>query len=83
MGFFTTLLTFPVSGPLHGVRWIAQHMAEQAEQEFYDPAVIKEQLRALEYSYELGEVDDDTFDALEDALMERLEASRAQPKRTP
>ena len=48
MGILLTLLGLPLIGPLHGVAWVAAQVAEQAEREHNDPAVVRRELEELE-----------------------------------
>ncbi len=72
MGFLRNLLTFPVSGPIHGTTFIARKILEQAENELYDPNKVKRGLMELEARYDMGEIDDDEYDRLEAELLQRL-----------
>jgi len=76
MGSLLDLLTLPVSGPIKGVLWVARKVAEQAEKEFYDEDAVRGKLLELELRYDLGEIDEEEYEALEEALMERLREIR-------
>jgi hypothetical protein len=76
MGFLFDLLTFPVTGPIKGVVWIAEKVAEQAELEFFSEDKIRGQLMELELRYDLGEIGKEEYLAAEDILLERLRAAR-------
>ncbi|MFI8965982.1 gas vesicle protein GvpG [Streptomyces sp. NPDC053493] len=71
MGLLSQLLTLPVA-PMRGVVWVAQQVADKAEQEYYDPAPVWRALGDLEESLRAGEIDQETFDLLEDQLLDRL-----------
>jgi chorismate mutase len=75
VGLITGLVTLPLA-PLRGVVAIAEQIRRQAEEEFYDPVRIREQLAAVERSRASGELTDDEATALEDELVERLVAAR-------
>jgi Gas vesicle protein G len=78
MGLIGELLLLPLA-PVRGTGWVLRQVLEQAEREFYDPAVIQRELAALEARLEAGEIDEAEFDRLEDALLDRLEeANRRQ-----
>lgn len=84
MGILSTLLTLPVSGPIKGALWVAQKIHESAEAELHDPAAIKRALIDMERRLDAGEIDEETFEAAETVLLDRLmEAQRrsraAQP----
>ncbi|WP_030273741.1 gas vesicle protein GvpG [Streptomyces sp. NRRL B-24484] len=84
MGLLTGLLTLPLA-PVRGVVWVAERVAEAAEQQFYDPAPIEEALKALEQDLLAGRIDEATFEEREDELLDRLDeirlhwASRGMP----
>ncbi|MBI4770538.1 MAG: gas vesicle protein GvpG [Chloroflexi bacterium] len=72
----TKLLTFPVTGPIWGVVWLARKVAEQAERELYDADAIQGQLMELELRYDLGEIGEEEYLQAEDILLERLRVIR-------
>ena len=66
------LLTFPVSGPISGGRWVLQTLLDEAERRHYDTAAIQEQLAQAERMHRAGEIDDAAFDEMEESLLQRL-----------
>lgn len=72
----TDLLALPVSGPLRLTMWIVRTLAERAEAELYDEGKIRKDLAQLEMRFEAGEIDEATFEQLEEELMARLRESR-------
>jgi len=76
MGLFK-LLTFPVSGPVTGTRWLLQTILDEAERRHYDPAAIRQQMADLESQHQTGRISDQEFDRREEALLERLLEARA------
>ncbi len=76
MGFLIDLLTFPVLGPIKGVIWIAEKVAEQVEKELYDEDAVRGQLMELELRYDLGEISEEEYLEAEEALLERLRIIR-------
>jgi hypothetical protein len=76
MGLITGLLTLPLA-PVRGTAWLAERIQEQAEQEYYDEDAIRGQLMELEEARLSGAYDEEEIAAAEDALIERLMASRA------
>jgi len=80
MGLFK-LLTFPVSGPVTGTRWVLQTLLEEAERAYYDPAAIRQQMADLEAKHAAGLISEEELDRLEEALLERLmEARQRRPE---
>jgi len=75
MGLITGLLTLPLA-PVRGVGWVAEQLADQAEQEMYDEGRIMRELAALELSHDAGEIDDEQLEGQVDRLLERLEEGR-------
>ena len=76
MGFLVNLLTLPVKGPIDGVAWIAQKLAEHAEDELYDAGAVRGQLTELEMRYDLGEMSEEEFFEAEETLLARLRMIR-------
>jgi hypothetical protein len=80
MGLFK-LLTFPVSGPVSGTRWVLQTVLDEAERRHYDPVAIRQQMADLEAQHRTGGISDEEFDRREEALLERLIESREYHQR--
>lgn len=75
MGLITGLLTLPLA-PVRGVAWVAEQVADQAEQELYDEGRIMREIAAVELAHDAGEIDDDRLAEQIDLLLERLEEGR-------
>jgi hypothetical protein len=71
MGLLTGLLTLPLA-PVRGVVWLAEQIRDQAEQELYDPAVIRRQLAQVDEALAAGELSDGEAAELQDELLDRL-----------
>ena len=80
MGLITGLLGLPLA-PLRGTIAIAEQIRQQAEDEFYDPARIREQLDAVAAARAEGTLSDDEATELEDELVDRLMVARSRPRR--
>jgi hypothetical protein len=76
VGLITGLLTLPVA-PLRGVLAAAEQVRRQAEKEFYDPVLIRQQIDDVARRRESGELSDAEATAWEDELVERLLEGRA------
>lgn len=76
MGLLLKILTFPFSGPIDGALWAAQKLAERAEEVYYDDAPLKSALMQLELQLDLGEIDEETFEAEETKILTRLNEIR-------
>jgi cytochrome c-type biogenesis protein CcmH/NrfG len=70
------LLTFPVSGPMAGVKWTLSTLLSEAERRYYDPALIRQEMSELQHRHQAGLIDEQTFDEQEEALLERLLEAR-------
>ncbi len=70
------LLALPVLGPIKGVYWLAEKIAEEAERELFDETRIRRDLLELQTKYDLGEVSEATYIQREAALLQRLNAAR-------
>ena len=76
MGLISGLLTLPLA-PVRGVAWVGEQVAQEAERELNDETRVRRELAQLEMELELGRIDEQEFEQLEDRLLERLERSRA------
>jgi cytochrome c-type biogenesis protein CcmH/NrfG len=75
MGLLTGLLTLPLA-PVRGTVWVAEQVQQEAERQYYDPAVIRRQLEDVEEMRSSGQITDEEAEEMEDALVERLMESR-------
>lgn len=76
MKFLVDLLTAPVTMPLKGLVWVAEKVAEHAEDQLYDENRIRGQLMELELQLDLGEIDEEGYMEAEEALLDRLRIAR-------
>jgi hypothetical protein len=81
MGLLSDLLLLPVTGPLRGLRFIAEQVKEQVDAEM-DPRRRAERVQAelirLSVRRDLGQISVDEYAAQEAALLEQLNALRAE-----
>jgi hypothetical protein len=75
MGLFK-LLTFPVSGPLAGGKWVLRTLMDEAARKYYDEAAIRQEMQELERRLLSGAISDEAFEQQEEALLERLLQAR-------
>jgi len=78
MGLIGGLLTLPLA-PLRGVMWVADKVKEEAERQWYDPAVIQQAMLEVEQMRESGQMSDADADALEEDLLQRLLEGSGRP----
>ena len=76
MSIIGRVATAPFVGPIKGVMWIVQTLAEHAERELYDEDNIRKDLLRLEQRYDLGEIAIEDFESAEAELLERLNEAR-------
>ncbi|GAA0589562.1 gas vesicle protein GvpG [Streptomyces crystallinus] len=72
MGLLKELLLLPAA-PVRGTFWVLEQVVAQAEQQYYDPSAIRNELALLEEKLMAGEIDEAEFDRREDELLDRLE----------
>lgn len=75
MGLLSGLLTLPLA-PVRGTAWIAEQIAAQAERELGDETTLRRRLAEAEREFELGALNLEEYEAIEDELLERLELVR-------
>ncbi|MEU6091601.1 MULTISPECIES: gas vesicle protein GvpG [unclassified Streptomyces] len=75
-GLVTEILALPLA-PLRGVGWVLDKVARAAEEEFYDPAPVQEELVNLERARTEGRIDDEEFARREEELLHHMEDIRA------
>ncbi len=71
MGLVGGLLTLPLA-PVRGLAWVFDQVVEEAEAQLHDPARIRAELAEAETALERGEIDEETYEALERELLDRL-----------
>jgi hypothetical protein len=71
MGLITGLLGLPAA-PVRGTIAIAEQVRRQAEDAYYDPAVIRRQLEEVARLHEEGELSDAEAAWWEEELLNRL-----------
>lgn len=81
MGLLSALVTLPTA-PVRGVVWVADQVLQEAERQFYDPALIRQQLDDVDQLRRDGLISDDEADEREEELVTRLiETHRADDPR--
>ena len=76
MGLLTTIVFFPVTGPVKGIRWALGKVQHVVEEELTDDSSVKQELMELQMLLELGDIDDEEYVAREAQLMARLREVR-------
>ena len=75
MGLIGEVFLLPAA-PLRLTGWVLRQVVSVAEQEYYDPATVRRELKALEEELTQGRIDAAEFDRREDELLDRLEAAQ-------
>jgi hypothetical protein len=73
---FLKALTFPVTGPFIGTRWIAGVLLEEAERQLYDADGIRQQMAEVERQFQMRQIDGETFERRQEELLARLLEAR-------
>jgi hypothetical protein len=81
MGILSKVLFFPITGPVAGIRWSLNKVAQVVDEELTDDSSIKNELMELQMQLELGDIDDDEYVRREADLMARLREVRAWRER--
>jgi Gas vesicle protein G len=82
MGLLTGLLTLPLA-PVRGTMWVAEQLQAEAARELDDPARLRRQLENAQVAYELGEIDVEEYEQVEEQILARLIAREEQPGNRP
>jgi len=72
VGLLSTILFWPVTGPVAGIKLTLGKVQRVVEDELVDDTPVKESLMELQMRLELGDIDDETYVAEEAALMRQL-----------
>ncbi|HEY9252263.1 MAG TPA: gas vesicle protein GvpG [Nocardioides sp.] len=73
MGLITQLLTLPIA-PVRGVVWVAEQIRDEAESQYFDPAIIQAALEDVDARREAGLLTEEEAADLEEDLVQRLMA---------
>ncbi len=74
------LLTLPISGPIAGIRYCLEKVAEVADKEMWDEGPVREQLILDNQAYEEGRLTEEEFRGREAELLVRLREIREHQK---
>ena len=77
MGFLTGVLLLPLA-PLRATIWLAERLADYAEQEVADESSVRRLLVEAEIAFESGQLSESEYELVEDELLARLEAAQAE-----
>jgi gas vesicle protein GvpG len=71
MGLIGGLLTLPLA-PARGLAWVLEQVVAEADAELNDPRRIRAELAEAAAALDRGEIDEPTYDELEQELLGRL-----------
>lgn len=71
MGLFSALIKLPIA-PVRGVGWVADQVLQEAERQYYDPALIRQQLDEVDRLRRAGQLSPAEADEREEELLSRL-----------
>lgn len=74
------LLTLPISGPIAGIRYCLEKVAEVADKELWDEEPVREELILVNEAYEEGRLSEADFREREAELLTRLREIREHMK---
>jgi hypothetical protein len=77
VGLLSSLLLFPVTGPVSGLRFVLEQIQAQVDAQLLDEGQIISALMSIGLQHELGEITDEEYAEQETALLEQLNAIRA------
>ncbi|MEX2179983.1 MAG: gas vesicle protein GvpG [Gemmatimonadaceae bacterium] len=81
MGLLAKILFFPVAGPVAGIRWSLNKVAQVVDEELTDDSAIKQDFMELQMQLELGDIDDEEYARREAGIMARFREVRAWRER--
>lgn len=76
MGLLTSLLTLPVSGPVHGLQFLLEQIREQALAELMTEEQIQTRMIEASMQHQAGQMSDEEYREIEDHLLEQLNLRR-------
>lgn len=80
MGLFSSILLAPVKGPMNGLLFVSEKIAEAVDAEHSGPEAIKRRYVALEERLNAGEISEDEFEEQEILLLTELKEAQAAQK---
>lgn len=70
------LFTFPIRSLIH----LGEKIQEEVDQELYNIPYLQQQLVQLHTMYEMGEIDDESYNKKEEELLERYKIAKEREK---
>jgi hypothetical protein len=77
VGLLSNLLLFPITGPIHGLKFVLEQIQAQVDAQVLDEGQVTADLMAIGLQHEMGEISDEEYAEQEAAVLEQLNAIRA------
>jgi hypothetical protein len=74
MGLLSSLLLFPVTGPLRGIQFVIEQIQAEAEAMLFDEKRVQAQIMSLSLRLDQGEISEEEYEEHEAVLLEQLNA---------
>lgn len=78
MGLLTGIITLPLA-PVRATVWLAEQVADVAEQELGNETSLRRRMAEAEIAYELGQIELAEYESIEDDLLARIDELRDPP----
>ncbi|NVB79679.1 MAG: gas vesicle protein GvpG [Kofleriaceae bacterium] len=72
------ILLFPITGPLHGVEWVARRIKDQVDHEVFSEQALRNRLHDLNERLDNHEISEEEFEAQEADLLDQLDRLEAE-----
>lgn len=66
--------------PITGIAWIAEQIQERADAELDDKENLHKRLLALQLAFDMGEIEEEAFEAQEEELLLAIQAVEDQER---
>lgn len=67
-------LLAPLTAPINGITWIAEQIQERVDAELDVKENLQKRLLALQLAFDMGEVEEEAFEAQEEELLLAIQA---------
>lgn len=67
-------LLAPITAPINGITWIAEQIQDRVDVELDVKENLQKQLLTLQLAFDMGDVEEEAFEAEEEALLLAIQA---------
>lgn len=78
VGLLKEVVLLPVA-PMRGTLWVAERVLEKAEEDYFNPGLIRREIERVDELRRAGEISEAEAEEWEESLIERLMESRRRP----